>query len=429
MKKRLVTAILVLTMVMVFAGCKKSDVVLEDAEPEVTDEVEWEEDVEIEDEAEEPETEPEPTEEPAEEQPAPKAAALSAELSDDIYSFQIQIDDTVYQFPMMYSDFEAMGWEYDGDSSSTLEPYQYTFTETWKKGDIKCYTRFANLAQSVLPYSECMVAGITLEEYYLKDKMTFIMPGGIQYMVSTKEDIEAAYGEPSYLYESDDSDYMTMQYKYDYHREVEFNLTDGVLKKVDIENLIEFEGMDTSSGEVSDEVPEIVSKYKAPKEVGDDFSTFNVEYDGALYTLPAPVAEFEANGWKIVADKSDETAAAQSYGWVTLMKNNQSLRVMANNYSDKAATINNCFVTKVEGGDYSTNMSITIPRGITRGMEEDKLKELLKDADYESEDSTSYTYYEIKSDRVNDEYEIIVRDGKVSKIEVSNSPRLKEWFK
>ena len=38
---------------------------------------------------------------------------------------------------------------------------------------------------------------------------------------------------------------------------------------------------------------------------------------------------------------------AESYGWVTFMKDNQSMRVVANNYADEDTTINNCFVVSM----------------------------------------------------------------------------------
>ena len=58
-------------------------------------------------------------------------------LSDDIYSFQAEIDGEVYQFPMPYGEFTAKGWTYDGDAAQTMEPEQYTAAETFKKDSSK----------------------------------------------------------------------------------------------------------------------------------------------------------------------------------------------------------------------------------------------------------------------------------------------------
>ena len=54
-------------------------------------------------------------------------------LSDDIYSFQAEIDGEIYQFPMSFEEFTAKGWTYDGDAAQTMEPEQYTTAETFKK--------------------------------------------------------------------------------------------------------------------------------------------------------------------------------------------------------------------------------------------------------------------------------------------------------
>ncbi len=53
------------------------------------------------------------------------AAAQPAVLSDKWSDFQIQIDDQIYQFPMMYSDFVAYGWTNEDSELPTLEPEQY----------------------------------------------------------------------------------------------------------------------------------------------------------------------------------------------------------------------------------------------------------------------------------------------------------------
>lgn len=82
------------------------------------------------------------------------AAEMPAELSDDIYDFQISIDGTVYQFPMWYSDFEALGWEYDGDNTETLSSNQYTLGQRWKKDGVSVYTRFANLSMNAVTFAD-----------------------------------------------------------------------------------------------------------------------------------------------------------------------------------------------------------------------------------------------------------------------------------
>ena len=116
------------------------------------------------------------------------------------------------------------------------------------------------------------------------------LAGGIQMGVSGLDDIKAAYGDPSDIYEGDL--YTKYTYEKDSYEDVELYVykEDNTLKQVDMKNLVEPEGYD--KGTVSDEVPEIVTSYQAPAALGADLLDPQVEYCGDLYTLPAPVSAF-----------------------------------------------------------------------------------------------------------------------------------------
>lgn len=356
-------------------------------------------------------------------------------LSDDIRSYQIQLNDTIMQFPMWYSDFKALGWTYGGDETETLAPDQYTTSMVFKNEDgLTCYARMANFGQDVLPLTECTVVGFSAEKVYLdKAGDTFTLPAGIIYGESGKDDITAAYGEPDDLYEG--SSLISMTYKDGIYNSVKLGLdpeTD-TLMKVELFKLEAAEGGDQSAAAApeatSDEVPEAISKYKAPAELGDDLYSFNVEYDGALYTLPAPVAEFEKNGWKVDEKNSDVTVKAQSIGWITMKKAGSELRVMAKNYSDKATGIKNCFVTSVKAASYGPDLTVKLPNGIERGMSEADLQAAVKDVNFETSEEGSYTYYQIYKNTKLDSIVLYVKDGKVDTVEISNSPKYDELFK
>ena len=166
----------------------------------------------------------------------------AVKLSDDLYDFQISIDGTVYQFPMWYSDFEALGWEYSGDNTDTLSSNQYAGTQCWKKDDFSVYTILGNLSMNTTAFSDCMVAGISMDKNEFKDcEWEILLPGGIQWGVSNADDIKAAYGDPTSDY--DGSDYYEMKYRYDYYREIKLYVykDSGVLEEIRIENLIALE--------------------------------------------------------------------------------------------------------------------------------------------------------------------------------------------
>ncbi len=347
-------------------------------------------------------------------------------LSDDIYSFQAEIDGELYQFPMSFEDFTAKGWEYDGDAAQTLEPDAYTAAEVFKKGEERIYTSIYNRGMNTAPYSECKIGGFSVDSFLTQNGQTTVkLPKGIEFGVSTLDDVKAAYGDPSDLY--DGELYTSLTYEYEAYQDVEIKVSKetNVVSEIDLKNLVQEED-DKQAENVSSEPTEEVKSYQAPTELGDDLTKFIVEYDGALYQLPAPVSEFEKNGWKIKEESSEMVVKGKSFGWVVLMKNNQELKAIANNYGNNATAIQNCFVTSVRGDDNSTNMPITVQKGITRGMTKADLEKALEGVNYEFEESSSFEYYKVTGPESKLDYvEILVRKDTevVQSIEVKYSPK------
>lgn len=432
MKKKVLALLLAISCTLSIAACGASGdnetpsaadeareaLANEFEEPEVEEEQETEDEQE-----EEPEVEEEPEEEEPESAEKPmQPAQAPGELSDDLYDFQISIDGTVYQFPMWFSEFEALGWEYDGDPTNTLSSNQYTLSEVWKKDGIRIYTRLANLSMNTVPFSESMVAGISLEKYNLKDcDWDIILPGGIQWGVSNADDIIAAYGDPTDDYDGDM--YYKMTYEYDWYREIELYVykEEGVLLQIDIENIVELEGADNS---IDETVPDLVKDYTAPKSLGTDFYAYTAQMEGVVYSLPCPVSVLLENGFTIDKSKSDDVVAAGSFGWVSLKYNNQTLRAIAENYADYATTIENCFVTSMESSIYGPEFDLVLPGNIKVGVSEDAVKKAVKGFNCEVETSDSgYTYYTVSDPNLSvlDRYTITTKDGSVISLEIKNS--------
>lgn len=352
--------------------------------------------------------------------------AVATELSDDIYSFQMMVNGQLYALPMTYEALTQLGWELDDDEDVSVDAGYYTM-ETVKMGDLQAYADFINFDINALPITECYVGGLEFEIYYT-DKATdfsLILPGGLAYGEATREDAEAAYGTPSRLYEGSYTTDLT--YTYESYREVElsFDVETGKLCGVDVRNFRQPD--DFVPGEVSDEVPAIVTRYAAPDAVGETLDSFALSYGDGLYRLPAPVSAFIADGWRLIAEDSEATVSGRDSGWVTLMKDNQRLRTLARNYSAAATSIENCFVTEVESSD-SLVMPILCPKGLTVGMGEDDLKAALEGENVEIDEGSSYTCYSaVPGESKLDCYDIYVRDGVVYKIEVSNSPRYADY--
>ena len=433
MTKKVLALLLAISCALSMAACgalgdNKSPSAADEAREALANEFEEseaEEEQEVEEEPEEePEVEEEPEEEPDSAEKPMQPARVPGELSDDLYDFQISIDGTVYQFPMWYSEFEALGWEYDGDPTNTLSSNQYTFSEVWKKDGIRIYTRLANLSMNTVPFSESMVAGISLEKYNLQDcDWNIILPGGIQWGVSNADDIIAAYGDPTDDYDSDM--YYKLTYEYDWYREINLYVykEEGVLLEIDIENIVELEGADNS---VDETVPDLVKDYTAPKSLGTDFYAYTAQMEGVVYSLPCPVSVLLENGFTIDKSKSDDVVAAGRSGWISLRYNNQTLRTMVKNYADYATTIENCFVTSMESSIYGPEFDLVFPGNIKVGDSEDAVKKAVNGFNYEIEASDSdYTYYNIYDSSVLDRYTIVVKDGSIISIEIRNSTKPK----
>ena len=231
------------------------------------------------------------------EQEAAADSESTGELGDDIYSFSMEFDGQTMKFPMTYKEFTDMGWELGSgeDPDTKISTNSYGMM-TFNKGASSVYADVINLGINEAGLEDCLIGGIEVDGAYEVDlaKVSVKLPGGIEFGKSTLDDIKAAYGDPSDTYEGDF--YTKVTYEKDIYQEVELSVykDDNTLKAADLRNFEEPEDYD--KGTVSDEVPEIVTSYEAPTALGDDMMDTVVEYMGDLYSLPAPVSAFTANG-------------------------------------------------------------------------------------------------------------------------------------
>lgn len=367
---------------------------------------------------------------------AAKANALNQkrrdQLSDDLYSFQIRLDDEVYAFPMSYADFVAKGWEYQGDASTEISPNSYSSSERFQKGELTVYGSIINLGINTVPISDCMIGGFSLDSFQFTDApdtTTLELPKGILYNVSTLDDIKAAYGEPSDIYEGEL--YTKLTYSYDYYQEIDLyvDAETNVLNEVDLKNFVyDEEANATAAAEVSDEPTPEVLAYQAPEALSGDLMDYTVEFAGDVYRLPAPVSVFLANGFTLKEQDSDSIVAGRDSGWVSLMKDNQEFRTLTRNYSGNATTIQNCFVTSIDVSTYGDKLSFLLPKDIQLGMSVDELEAALNGISYEknTESSSDYTYYTVEgTDSSLDGYDFTVNNEEqtVISIEIAYQPR------
>ena len=323
-------------------------------------------------------TEAEVTETAAQEDSADSES--TGELGDDIYSFSMEFDGQIMKFPMTYQDFVGMGWELSSreDPDMKISTNSYGFV-SFNKGKNSVSAEVMNLGINEVGLEDSLIGGITVDGSYDIDltSVSVKLPGGIELGKSTLDDIKAAYGEPSDTYEGDL--YTKVTYEKDTYQEVELSVfkDDNTLKKVDMENLEEPEGYD--KGAVSDEVPNIVTAYKAPDALGSDMLDTAVEYMGDLYSLPAPVSAFTANGWEIQNAEDTPYVEGNGLAFIDMMKNNQSIHFSVYNETENATALENCFVRELSFATYDPeSIEMKLSGDITLGADK---AELIKMAD------------------------------------------------
>ena len=329
------------------------------------------------------------------EKPAPPAVI---ELSDSIYDGTIEIDGFVYQLPCKVSDFLYNGWKIDSRYS-----YGYNYSDDYDcinneyiggysgsylylyKGDLEddgynlaydavtISITFVNLSNTKEKISDCYVNRVDIDKESAPD---FKLPENVDFN-SSYNDVVAVYGEPGY----GDSDYFSYYYGDD------FFWCDRLRTAKSGDKYVYF-CMDYMNGycnyecliipdnfkfSVSTAVPEYLSKYKAPTELGYYLDSGNLKLDGVLYQLPCPVSVFEDNGW-VLENSTDEFSfdgnsylASGDSESAVLRKGSCAITVDIRNLDEDACVFENGVVTSVEFDENSTGVAFELPGEIKIG--------------------------------------------------------------
>ena len=335
-------------------------------------------------------TEAEVTETAAQEDSADSES--TGELGDDIYSFSMEFDGQTMKFPMTYQEFTDMGWELSSseDPDTKVSTNSYGML-TFNKGASSVYADVINLGINEVGLEDCLIGGISVDGSYDVDltAVSVKLPGDIELGKATLDDIKAAYGEPSDTYEGDL--YTKLTYEKDSYQEVELSVfkDDNTLKEVDMRNFEEPEDYD--KGTVSDEVPDIVTSYEAPTALGDDMMDTAVEYMGDLYSLPAPVSAFTANGWVIQDAEDTPYVEGGGIAFIDMMKNNQSIHFSVYNETENATALENCFVRELSFATYDPeSIEMKLSGDITLGADKAELIKMADEKGYISEENDDY---------------------------------------
>ena len=345
----------------------------------------------------------------------------AAPVSGNLYDFQVSVDGVAYSLPVAFSEFAKNGWKGDGFDTQTLKPNQRT-TEQITNGSKTIYVTIVNTEKDVLPFSKCNAGGVMLDSFDAKNGASLTLAKGITLGADYQKIIDA-FGKPTDSIDADSS--KSLQYESDTYANVKLDIdkTSNKLQKIEVQNLLPSKGASSkTSGTADTNTPDAVKNYKAPTSLSSDLFSFQVKYGGALYQLPAPVAEFVKNGWVLQTGSSETVAAQSSRVGVELRKDNQVLRTNVQNYSDKEDSVKNCFVTDVMYDDTQTKISIQLPKGITENSTLAQIQAAYGKPSG-TEDSATYHYYVYGSIWKQVEFYVYKSNNKVMKIAVQYSPK------
>lgn len=169
-----------------------------------------------------------------------EAAAGTEEqtLSDDPFSFQVQVNGKIVTFPCTKEAFDGTGLEWDADYADTDLASGYT-TSGGRIGEAPggIVVSVVNLSDETRKIGDCVIDDAT---FYFEGDDEFLFPGGIT-KDSTVEDVDALWEgvEPDYVYDKDNAYYVTYKYTdpenpYGASNKIEYQFFNGKLKCISV---------------------------------------------------------------------------------------------------------------------------------------------------------------------------------------------------
>ena len=307
----------------------------------------------------------------------------TVEMSDNLSDFTFTLDNIVYSIPCSVSEFLDNGWKIRESSGNESEEIQSDGFKSvcLDKDDMSVSVSVRNTSGNSKRISECQTETINLFS-----KNSFVLSGGIVNS-SSYDDIISAYGEPTEIKESEFN--TTVVYEFGYHQTVNFIFKKNILENVMITNYIG--KSEINSDDTSEEVPEYLSEYNAPTELGNDLFSGNIEIAGNIYRLPVPVSVLLDDGYTIRESDKPVAVSAGNSDDIYLELDRVGTKVYLYNFADYQTIPENCAVSRVDISE-TDNIAVKLPGGITFDSTKDDLEALLDD-DFEiSEYDNGYIY-------------------------------------
>ena len=327
-------------------------------------------------------------------------------LSDKPEDYTFELNGVVYKLPCSYQKFADNGWTLDTNYDEKTEDTELSGTSyDWfylTDGTTRLSIYLYNPSGNVQKAKDCKVGQI---EVYAKDGVDFKVAKGLT-PAATKDDVIAAFGTPSDTYEGDG--YVSLTYDFDsnnYYENMSFYIKDdGSYNQIALENMIMTAA---DQGEASTDMPEYLSTYVAPTELGTDPTNPVFQIDGKIYRLPCPLKEFTDDGWEVASIGTKSVSAGNlEYSAITIKKGENELSLGMYNFAKVSTITENCAVASINinnvkyssGDKFGVSEDlITFPGNITLKSKREDVKKAVNETfeEYSSDenDYISYTYY------------------------------------
>lgn len=315
-------------------------------------------------------------------------------LSDDWHDYMINIDGTIYQFPIPYAEWKNQGWK-SNNLPTNIAAGDWDYTSFYNDR-IEMSAVVANFGLSEASIDQCFVVGVEIDATYydISDDVVIELAGGIRLWEADENTIKQNYGAPDYRF---DDSYISLDYAGDdYMDGMDLELNDGVLTGISLINTQAPEGLDVNPSDIETAPPEINSHYVAPSAASTDRFDHIITLDGVNYQLPVPVAELTANGWTLDS-ATDDYILANSTCYTELQKNGSKISVTLENFTSNAILPVNAYITTIGAELSYCDFEVIFPGGIKLGDSYTVFESLYSDLgedDYSKDEySTFISYY------------------------------------
>lgn len=319
------------------------------------------------------------------------------ELSDNWEDYTIQINGTIYQFPIPYTEFVAKGWS-STDIPDSVVSGDFAYAN-YTDDTIMLKAIIANYGLNEAEVEDCYVIGVDFDSAYndYSDDASILMSGGVELFVSDETAIKQAFGAPDY--KSDYEAYSSLTY-YDEDAQdgMDITIRDGVFSGITLINASTPYGFDIDISDIETTPPSINSQYEAPASQSSDRLDGIVTIEGVNYQLPVPVSELMANGWTLDSSATDDYISGNNCCYTELQKDGSKISICLNNYTNNSILPANAFVSEISADSDYCSIDIVFPGGIALGSPGSDYDNLYADMeDYDRSDYSSfisrYVYY------------------------------------